>query len=117
MIVRAFVALFACAVAWTAIVCTMWKVNPEFRPMIKKFRYGLAVLGLFAVIVALSQSSCTPKTYAEAQAAERPPCRDVTLAELVAACTAKIKATPNVTEKNKLRRECLEQVTEWEQCQ
>lgn len=85
--------------------------------MIKNFRYGLAVLGLFAVLVALSQSSCKPATYAERQAAEPAPCRDVALAEIVAVCTAKIKATPNVTEKNELRRECLEQVDAWEKCQ
>jgi hypothetical protein len=96
----------------------MFRVNPETRAMMKNKRvaYSLAVLGLFGVIVALSQS-CAPKTYAERQAAERPPCRDVALGEITAMCVAKIKATPNVTEKNRLRAKCLEDVMQWEQCQ
>lgn len=82
----------------------------------KRVAYSLAMLGLFGVIVALSQS-CTPKSYADAQAAERPPCRDVALDVITAACVAKIKATPNVTEKNRLRAQCIEDVIQWEQCQ
>jgi len=95
----------------------MWRVNPEFRSMFNnRIRYAFAVLGFFAFVVALATlSGCTE--YARANAAEPPACRDETLAVITAACVAEIKATPNVTEKNRLRAACIERVIAWEKCE
>jgi hypothetical protein len=78
------------------------------------FLFYWAVLGFFAFVVTLV-TSCA--AYNKEQTEQRSACRDETLAAIVAECTVEIKATPNATEKNKLRRVCLERVDAWEQCQ
>ena len=100
--------------AWVFVLPIVWRNNEEFRSMFKgKVSYALAVFGLFAFVAFLA-SSCQP--YAEAQAAERPECRDDALALILATCTAKIKATSNVTEKNRIRAACIADAEEWVDC-
>jgi anti-sigma-K factor RskA len=67
------------------------------------------------LVAVLALAGCA--TYAQRQAAERPPCRDVALALIVAECRERINATPNATEKNAIRKECLARVDAWEKCQ
>ena len=118
MIAHAVICAVTCAVAWTVILGTMWRVNPAFRGLVKgtmkkQIMYALAVFGLFAFVSVLA-SSCRP--YADAQAAEPAECSDGALAAIVAECQIKIRATSNVTEKNRLRAACLERVDMWETC-
>ena len=113
MMLYPIVCLCVCVVVWFAIYRAHARINPMFKLDSKTFAYRLAVFGLLAFVFTLA-TRCRP--YADAQAAERPPCRDVALGAITGACVAKIKATPNVTEKNKLRAACLEEVLAWEQC-
>lgn len=111
---RAVLALCVCAVTWFAIYRMHARINPMFKLEDRSFRVRFAVLVLLAFVFVLA-TRCRP--YAEAQAAEKPECEDVALALIVAECTAAIKAEPNVTKKNTMRRDCLERVDAWEKCQ
>lgn len=113
MIVQALACLLGCVCGWTASLWIMLPINP----MKNQLKYGAAVVGLFAFVAWLATSCAPVQTYAQAQAAEPPPCRDVTLAVLVGECVAEIKAEPNVTKKNKMRADCLERVQAWEICE
>lgn len=113
MIVQALACLLGCACGWTAALLIMLKVNP----LKTQIKYGLAVVGVFAFVSWLATSCAPAQTYAQAQAAEPPPCRDVTLTVLTGKCIAEIKAEPNVTKKNQMRAACLERVQEWLVCE
>lgn len=67
-----------------------------------------------ALLVALFLVACA--SYQSRQAAERPPCRDVALAVLLAECHDAVAAAPNATEKSRVRQECLARVDAWEAC-
>jgi hypothetical protein len=67
-----------------------------------------------ALLVALSLLGCA--SYQSRQAAERPPCRDVALAVLLAECKDAVATAPNATEKARVRKECLARVDTWESC-
>ena len=117
-VVQATACLLACICGWIAAIGIMWQINPMTKVYVRKafsrdnVMLVLGVIGFFIAVCAVI--GCSP--YRRAQSAEPVECRDEALAVLVAECTARVKATPNTTEKNKIRAECLERVNAWEQC-